>query len=312
MKKKSTRTLRVIIPLAIIVVVGIGFAAHAGFGTLSDFGWQDISLICPMGALSTMLASKLLVPKALISLAVAAVAIILLGRVFCGWICPVPVVSKLREVFARRKPAENVKPDDELSADEKAALKTSCSGSCSTCAEKRGAVDSRHLVLGGGLLSAAIFGFPVFCLVCPIGLTFASVLLLIRAFGVGDVSWSLIAVPALLLVEVVFFRKWCSKFCPLSALMSLVGHANKTFKPSIDDSKCLETSKGRTCEVCSKVCNEGINPRRPQLGASQMNECTRCRECIEHCPAGAISMPFLAKKGMDPKDAAPESTEKAA
>ena len=44
----------------------------------------------------------------------------------------------------------------------------------------RAKLDSRHYVLGGALLSTAVFGFPVFCLVCPIGLTFATVLVVWR------------------------------------------------------------------------------------------------------------------------------------
>ncbi len=45
-----------------------------------------------------------------------------------------------------------------------------------------------------------------------------------------------------LLAEVVFFRKWCSTFCPISALMSLVGKANRTFVPAIDNAKCRESA----------------------------------------------------------------------
>ena len=56
---------------------------------------------------------------------------------------------------------------------------------------------ARHFVLGGALLSTFIFGFPVFCLVCPIGLTFATILLLVNLFAQGDVTWSLIVVPAI-------------------------------------------------------------------------------------------------------------------
>ena len=290
----KTKTLRVIIPLAIILVISIGFMLDTGVGTLSAFGWGDISLLCPLGALGTMLASKMLVPKALISLVVAVVAIVLLGRAFCAWACPVPLVSKLRDVFKKAPAAEEgdgVKP---LTDKEKAALR-GCQGGCSSCADAKAKVDSRHFILGGSLLSAAIFGFPVFCLICPIGLTFATILLVILLFGNGDVTWSVIVVPMLLLVEVVFFRKWCSKICPLSAFMSLIGKANRTFKPSIDDVKCLESSKGATCGVCAKVCEVGIDPRHPEDGAS-WSECTKCRACVDACPAGAITMPFLPKK----------------
>lgn len=304
----KTNKLRIIIPLLILVVAGVGFAAHAGVGTLSAIGWEDVALLCPVGALTTTLASKTVLPRAVFSLVLAIIAIVILGRAFCAWICPVPVWGKLRTLFKRQpsgdeaagdelagqasgsKKAANV--DAPLSAKEAKMLKTACGGSCRAADAPS---NSRHLVLGGTLLSAAIFGFPVFCLICPIGLSFALVFVLIMLFGHGDVTWSVIAIPALLLVEVVFFRKWCSHICPLSALMSLVGKLNRTFRPAIDNEKCLETSRGAECGRCAQVCEVRIDPRHPELGAS-WEECTKCRACVEACPAQAISMPLLPKK----------------
>ncbi len=70
--------LRIIIPLAVLIVAGVGFATHNGLGTLSAVGWESISVLCPLGALGTMLASKTIVPRAVISLVIAIIAIIIL------------------------------------------------------------------------------------------------------------------------------------------------------------------------------------------------------------------------------------------
>lgn len=96
-----SQKLRIIIPLALLGAAGVAYAAHVSAGTLSAFGWESISLICPIGALGTMLASKMLVPRAVISIVLAVAAILLLGRAFCGWLCPVPVWSKLRGIFKK-------------------------------------------------------------------------------------------------------------------------------------------------------------------------------------------------------------------
>ncbi len=311
--KKNSKTLRTLTALAVIVIVFVGFLTNLGIGTISAPGIWDISILCPLGALGTMLASKMMVPRALVSLVVMVVLIIIFARAFCGWICPVPLVQKLRDLFSKPQAKEakaenagstkaaNVAP---LTDEEKAALATGCEkdakglAGCASCAKKRGdAVDARHFVLGGALVSTFIFGFPVFCLVCPIGLTFATILLLVNLFGQGDVTWSLIVVPALLIAEVVLFKKWCHKLCPLSAFMSLIAKLNRTFKPTIDDAKCLETSKGATCGRCGKACNEGIDPRHPELSEAAWSECTKCRSCVDACPANAITMPLIAKKG---------------
>lgn len=297
--------LRIAIPIIVMAVLAVAYALHLPLGSLSNFGWETISVLCPLGALTTMLASKTLIPHALISLVIAVVAILLLGRAFCGWICPTPVLSRLRYAFTSKsklkaKEEEAAAQDNagqssdkiELTDADRALLKSACRGHGS-CASK-GTLDSRHLVLGGTLLSAAIFGFPVFCLICPIGLTFATIVLLMLLFGVGDLTLGVIVAPIILLIEVVFFRKWCSHICPLSAIMSLVGKANRTFVPTIDDSKCLETSKGVACGKCSQVCEVKIDPRHPELG-SHMSECIKCRACVEACPGHAISMPLIAR-----------------
>ncbi len=327
--KKNSKTLRTVTALAIIVVVFIGFWTNLGIGTISAPGFWDISVLCPLGALGTMLASKMMVPRAVISLVVMVLLIVVFARAFCGWMCPVPLVSKLRYLFSKKQPSggdgSNAKAAAKTSAEEadssvesagasaniaplteaeKAALTSGCEkdskglAGCASCAKKHGdAVDARHFVLGGALVSTAIFGFPVFCLVCPIGLTFATILLLVNLFAQGDVTWSIIVVPAILLAEVVFFRKWCHKLCPLGAFMSLIAKANKTFKPTIDDAKCLETAKGAKCGRCGRACEEGIDPRHPELSEAAWSECTKCRSCVDACPANAITMPLIAKKG---------------
>lgn len=107
----------------------------------------------------------------------------------------------------------------------------------------------------GALLATAVFGFPVFCLVCPVGLTFATVLVIWRAFAHGDATIGLILIPAMLVIELVVLRKWCSNFCPLSALMNLVGRFSRTFVPTINDEKCLETARATSCSKCAEVCD---------------------------------------------------------
>lgn len=292
----NAQKLRVIIPLAVLLIAGLAFTLHLDFGTLSAVGWSTVSILCPLGALSAMLAEKLLIPRALISLVFFVIIVLLVGRAFCAWVCPAPVISKVRQLFTKKGSDADLPKEVDKSAlteREKQYLRAACGGSCAT---KHKTLDSRHIVLGGSLLSAAIFGFPVFCLICPIGLSFALIFFLVRAFGFGDPSIALIIIPVVLILELVVFRKWCHWICPVSAIMSLVAKGNKTVLPTVDADKCLETAKGVKCSACAHVCPEGIDLHDPESVKASINECTRCHACVDVCPTGALSFAFLPGK----------------
>lgn len=298
MKKLKARTLRTIVTFAVLILAAIGYFTAFGLGNLSAFGWDAFSVLCPLGYLESLVAAKTFVPRAFLSFVLVIVLIVLLGRVFCAWICPMPTLQRLIPgvKLGRGRKAAKAKASDELAKPIGAdAANVVEDVSDKPAGARRVRFDSRFGVLIGALASAAIFGFPVFCLICPVGLTFATVLLVMRLFAFGDVTWAVVAVPLVLLAEVVFLRKWCGKFCPLGALISLVSGANRTLRPHVNNATCLFSSKGTKCFACSKACREHIDVRRPELSESVAANCTKCRECADACPAHAITFPVLPK-----------------
>ena len=300
MKIKNIRT---IVAVVVFIILAAGVIANAAFGTLCGFGWQDLAVLCPVGALESMLAAKMLIPRGVISVVLIAVLIFVFGRTFCSWMCPISLLDRVRGFFtkkSKKQSEEHERIEHSRAIGEyeiaNARGETHNCAACkvSKCTHKK--LDSRHAVLGGALLSAAVFGFPIFCLICPVGLTFATVLVVTRLFGLGDVTWSAALIPALLLVEMLFLRKWCTRFCPLSALMNLVGRFSKTGRPEIDNSLCLETSKGVACGKCASVCQYDVNLRHPEYGELDLPDCSRCMDCVQACPAHAIKVPLVNKK----------------
>ncbi len=299
---KKNKNLHLIVATVLFCILAVGLIAGVSTGTLSGFGFDAISALCPLGAFTTMIATKTMVPRAVISIVVMALLVLLLGRTFCGWICPIPVLQKIGNFFKSskaRKAQAKKKRDDILDvAKYDIGVKTGCGHNCQGCPskQKHGKVDSRHAILAGALGSSLIFGFPVFCMICPVGLTFATVLLVWRLFAFGDTTWSVVIVPLVLVIELVFLRKWCTRFCPLSALMNLVSRFSKTTLPVIDESKCIEATTGKPCSACAMACDADINLRHLEYGERTLADCTRCRQCAAACPADAISLPLLAKK----------------
>ena len=288
-----------IVPVVVFAVLAVGLIVGVSFGTISGFGWDTISALCPLGAITTMLSTKTFLPRAAISRIVMALLVFLFGRAFCGWVCPVPVLGRIGRFF---KSARSRKAEDRAKSDlMRDIARCDLSGghdceSCNACKHTHKKLDSRHYVLGGALLSTVIFGFPVFCLFCPVGLTFATVLLVWRLFAVGDLTVSVVLIPAVLIIELVFLRKWCTRFCPLAALMNLMSRFSRTTKPVIDESKCIETTTGKPCSKCAIACESDINLRHPDFGERTLADCTRCHACVEACPTNAVSMPLIVRK----------------
>lgn len=263
---KKIRILRTLSALAFIALVAFGLATHSGTGTLSAFGYKTISAICPLGSVESFLASKIFVPGVFVSLIVFGFICVIFGRIFCAWACPTPLFRKIFPKSYAKIEGEKAKDTPNISL----------------------------YVLGGALGSSLIFGFPVFCLICPVGLTFAVIIAFWRLIGFNEPTWSLAVLPAILIVELIFFRYSCRKFCPLGALISLFSRANLFFKPSLDEKSCLR-SKGVDCDVCHKACNEDIDLHE-KLTSQKLSLCTKCMECSAVCPAHSISFSMFKKK----------------
>lgn len=184
--------------------------------------------------------------------------------------------------------------------------RSACFACTAPCGKAKGIkIDSRHGILAAALGSTLVFGFPVFCLICPIGLTFATVLLVMRLFAFGDTTWTVLAFPAIIAIEVLLLPKWCQRFCPLGALLSLFSGLNRTFRPRIDSEKCLLEGRGLSCNLCERACPEGINLHDVAAGETTLNDCSKCRACADVCPEHAITFPFLPNKGRGASASAP-------
>ena len=284
---------RALVFAAFVAFVVAGLAFRIGTGTPSAFGIDAIAAVCPLGALETMAGAKDVMLHPLLLLIAVVAIIVLVGKAFCAWLCPVPWLQKLVRPKPSRKSAEPSAGDATCGPSCGSSCGSSCAaeGACPSCTlapvgGKRDGfrLDTRHATLLGALGATAVFGFPVFCLVCPVGLTFATLIGLWHLFQFNETSWGLILFPAILAIEVLVLRKWCVNICPISALVSLISNANRTLRPRVDRAACLR-ERGIDCRACVDACPEQVDPH-----SARIPECSKCGACIASCPAQAIRL----------------------
>lgn len=192
---------------------------------------------------------------------------LLLGRAFCGWVCPMDLlfslVDKVRSPGAK-PPRLPLKPQ------------------------------VGYWLAGGLLVAALLTSLPVFT-------NFLSHLTnLFRAIAGGVfmasdlpvepavIAWSLLALLALLLLQYFYPRLWCRVLCPVGKTYGLFNRAS-LLKLRFRQGDC------EGCELCEQRCYMGVKlVRHLDRGKLRDPNCIYCGRCIEGCrhQANLIKMSF--------------------
>lgn len=318
--KTRNKTIRILVATAVLVAAVV--CAHLGGGAAIG----TLCALCPVGFTQIAAASGSIPWQLLPGVLVVLVVVFLLGRAFCSWVCPSQL---LKNIFGGHTPrgilgrsGKDVEGEDVLAkaavaegnADGKANGSASAAvastpaapakaAGCASCAGETVSLKTQGIVLVVLLVVSFAVKFPVFCLLCPIGLVFGTLWALNRVFVLLQPGWELIIFPLMLLAELFLFKRWCSAVCPLGFFFGLMGklRAKLDFgvRPQANCSTCISREG---CHTCSTVCPEDINVANP--AKATLESCTFCLDCVENCPTKSISL-----KLTDPKQTpTPNST----
>ncbi len=228
----------------------------------SSLTLDALPLSDPFVLLQSFFAGHSLATDALIGVLIVLMFYLIVGgRVFCSWVCPMNIVTDAANYFRC-----------------KLGIKAS-SGSVSN--------KTRYWILAVSMLSAWLTGSIVWELVNPVSILHRGIIFSM-SFG-----WSLIVLIFLFDLFVVK-SGWCSRLCPMGAFYSLLSRVSLLKVNAKERDKCTD------CLECYAVCPESqvINPALKGNNSSVIfdENCTNCGRCIDICKPKVFSYSSRFKK----------------
>ncbi len=216
--------------------------------------WFDrISIVDPLAFAETVVASRHVTRQLVIGVVPTVAMAVLLGRLFCGWICPLGLVLEMAAAATRRLHPR------------RQAASPRASGRSPSHRWK-------YAVLAGCLAASALAATPFFTSLSPINLPF-----IWRADHAGLAALLLVG---LIVLEWRYERIFCRSLCPLGALYSLLGRSAWLCVR-------IEGEERFRCRQCTRDCPMGIDVMTDHVLAGHDRvvdpECTRCGSCTDRC-----------------------------
>lgn len=230
-------------------------------GNLSSARVLDvIPLSDPFAVIQSFSAGAAVAADAIIgALIIVVFYAILGGRIFCGWVCPVNMVTDL---------ANKIRTFFNLNI------------AWRSWSIKRGV---RYWVIALSIVLSVILGVAAFEWISPIGALHRGI---IYGFGFG---WAFVLVVFLYDLFAVK-NGFCGHVCPLGGFYSLIGRFG-ILRIGYDKDKCT------TCMKCIEICpeNQVLHMVGKQSGAVLSGECINCGRCIEVCDDDAVKFSNIYK-----------------
>ena len=216
-----------------------------------------LPLTDPLVVLQEVLAGHVPLMSAFVGVAIVLLFYLILGgRVYCSWVCPVNIVTDAAEWLRVRL---KIKGGAHLSR------------------------QARYWLLGAILLGAYLSGSILWELVNPVSMVFRGLI-----FGMG-LAWGMVA--AVFVFDLVVSRRgWCGHLCPVGAFYSLVGNLGVVRISAFHRDRCND------CMDCFAVCPEHQVIRPALKGAEKGlgpvildGNCTNCGRCVDVCAQDVFS-----------------------
>lgn len=237
---------------ALMLLVVIPVMNKAGItvvtGTLYSLAIGPLWITDPLIGLQTYLTTLTIDTKLLLSVLIPLLVAVMLGRVFCSWVCPQNLISEFVDSLAAQLGIKRpFRP--------------------------RPAALPRYLVLAWILVLTTLVGLPLASLLSAPGIISVQISRVITE-GAAGIELGLIGL--IIIAEMFFVRRaWCNYACPIGGFLGLF-RVRKSMKVAFREDREHPCSR---CRVCVDACQLGLDP----LGGTIYPLCHNCGDCIAAC-----------------------------
>ena len=213
-----------------------------------------VPLSDPYAALQMFAAGAIIAGDLLIGALIVTIFYLLIGgRVFCSWVCPINIVTDIAGYLRTKVEVGNLRVRQPASR------------------------NMRYWVIVLSLILSSVLGVAAFEFLSPISMVHRGLV-----FGLGF-GWA--AVLIIFFFDLFVLKHgWCGHICPLGGFYSLLGKFS-LLRVSHTKENCTE------CMKCKVVCPEKQVLHMIAKNSEQVlsGECTNCARCIEVCDDDALN-----------------------
>ncbi|NOX54733.1 MAG: 4Fe-4S binding protein [Planctomycetes bacterium] len=255
----------------------MGFLLVLVLGRFAWFPWMKgsptstrlfglVPFLDPLSGMEVLLASRSAPWTLILGVTATASVAAVFGRVFCGWLCPLGLLSDLNDGLRWR-------------------LRRLLSRLQIRLPEITIPRQTKYGVLLFCLIVSGIGSVPIFTTVSPINLI---VLALVFSSTTG-----LIVVAVILMLEQFSRRAFCRCLCPAGVVYGWLSRWRRLGVRIRNDSRATP------CRRCTLSCPMGIRVSEnyvvPGKATVDSSECTLCGDCLDACPSGLLCMGIRRK-----------------
>ena len=251
----------------------------------------------PLILITTLLAAHAAAVSFYLSI-ITIIITVLLGRVFCGWVCPLGTLNNIVGSLKKQQPDKQPWNWHRI----KYYILIGILASAVFTLQPVGILDPLSLLIRS--LSVSVYPlfnygvravFDTLYAIDPLGLAVVSepvytilkktILSFNQSFYNQGVFVGVLFI-ALLGLNLIEKRFWCKYLCPLGAFLGILSRFS-FLKRTVSDG-CTE------CGACAGVCQGNAAPDGKENW--KVTECLYCWNCDDICPANAVSFGFAGKK----------------